>query len=100
MSNADSPEAKELRLVGNVELRLAMITADGAMEKALNTYLAPLLLKLASEFVSVRNKVISVCQHINTRIKPPYVRLYSRFVSAYGRCWERTVLKSFGFFEK
>lgn len=69
----DSPEAKELRLVGNVELRLAMIMTDGAMEKALNTYLAPLLLKLASEFVSVRNKVISVCQHVNTRIKPPYV---------------------------
>ena len=73
MSNTDSPEAKELRLVGNVELRLAMITTDGAMEKALNTYLVPLLLKLASEFVSVRNKVISVCQHVNTRIKPPYV---------------------------
>ena len=57
MSKSDSPEAKELRLVGNVELRLAMITTDSAMEKALNTYLAPLLLKLASEYVSVRNKV-------------------------------------------
>ena len=57
MSKLDTPEAKELRLVGNVELRLAMITTDSAMEKALNTYLAPLLLKLASEHVSVRNKV-------------------------------------------
>ena len=57
MSKPDTPEAKELRLVGNVELRFAMITTDSAMEKALNTYLAPLLLKLASEHVSVRNKV-------------------------------------------
>ena len=57
MSQPETPEAKELRLVGNVELRFAMITADSAMEKALNTYLAPLLLKLASEHVSVRNKV-------------------------------------------
>ena len=57
MSKLDTPEAKELRLVGNVELRFAMITTDSAMEKALNTYLAPLLLKLASEHVSVRNKV-------------------------------------------
>lgn len=57
MSKPDTPEAKELRLISNVELRFAMITADSAMEKALNTYLAPLLLKLASEHVSVRNKV-------------------------------------------
>ena len=57
MSKPDTPEAKELMLVGNVELRFAMITTDSAMEKALNTYLAPLLLKLASQHVSVRNKV-------------------------------------------
>ena len=57
MSKPDTPEAKELRLVGNVELRFAMITTDSAMEKALNTFLAPLLLKLASQHVSVRNKV-------------------------------------------
>jgi proteasome component ECM29 len=37
--------------------------------------LAPLLLKLASEHQSVRNKVISVCQHVNTRVKPQSIQL-------------------------
>ncbi|MCJ1276828.1 proteasome component M29 [Puttea exsequens] len=71
----ESPEAKELSLVGKVEMRIAMAADDAALEKLLTTYLSPLLLKLASEYVSVRNKVISVCQHVNTRIKPPLIRL-------------------------
>ncbi|MCJ1387811.1 proteasome component M29 [Xylographa bjoerkii] len=75
----ETPEAKELALVGKVELRIALTDSDAKLESMLNTYLAPLLLKLASDHVSVRNKdtiqVIAVCQHINTRIKPPSIKL-------------------------
>ena len=50
-------EAKELSLVGKVELRLALAESDTKLEATLKTYLAPLLLKLASRHSSVRNKV-------------------------------------------
>ena len=56
LSNMETPEARELSLVGKVEMRIALAN-DASLSKTLNTYLAPLLLKLASEFVSVRNKV-------------------------------------------
>ena len=55
MSNIEAPEARELSLVGKVEMRIALAN-DVSLSRTLNTYLAPLLLKLASEFVSVRNK--------------------------------------------
>ena len=75
MASAETLEARELSLVGKVEMRVALVSSDEKLQSALDTYLPPLLLKLASEFVSVRNKVISVCQHINTRIKPPSITL-------------------------
>ncbi len=75
MASTETPEARELSLVGKVEMRVALVSNDEKLQSALNTYLPPLLLKLASEFVSVRNKVITVCQHINTRIKPPSIKL-------------------------
>ena len=53
----DAPEAKELNLVGKVELRLALADSDSKFESLLSTYLAPLLLKLASEHANVRKKV-------------------------------------------
>ena len=54
---AQTPEAKELSLVGKVELRIALTDSEKKLEAMLNTYLAPLLLKLASDYMSVRNKV-------------------------------------------
>lgn len=60
MSNSTSiqtPEAKELELVGKVELRIALTESDKKLESTLKVYLAPLLLKLASNHISVRNKV-------------------------------------------
>lgn len=51
-----STEAKELDLCGKVEMRIAL-AKDEKLESILKPYLAPLLLKLASEHVSVRNKV-------------------------------------------
>lgn len=54
---AQNPEAKELSLVGKVELRIALADSDSKIESLLQTYLPPLLLKLASDHSSVRNKV-------------------------------------------
>lgn len=53
----EAKEAKELALVGKVELRIALTDTDTKLESILKTYLAPLLLKLGSEFLSVRKKV-------------------------------------------
>lgn len=72
---AETPEQRELNLVGKVELRIALAETDTKLETSLRTYLAPLLLKLASTSKPVRDKVISICQHINTRIKPPSIQL-------------------------
>lgn len=74
-SSSQSNEARELSLIEKVELRIALADSDQKLQSMLDTYLAPLLLKLASEYVSVRNKVISVCQHLTTRIKPQNIRL-------------------------
>ncbi|KAI6249762.1 Proteasome component ECM29 [Erysiphe necator] len=62
-----SSETRELDLCGKVEMRIAL-SEDDKLESILKTYLAPLLLKLASEHASVRNKVISICQHIKIRL--------------------------------
>ena len=75
MSHTESPEARELDLVGKVELRIAMASSDKKLQTILDVYLPPLLMKLASGFVTVRNKVITLCQHVNTRIKPPSIQL-------------------------
>ncbi|OJD31126.1 proteasome component [Diplodia corticola] len=64
-----SSEERELALVAKVELRIALADSDAKLQSILNTYLGPLLLKLASEHV------ISVCQHINTRVRPQEIQL-------------------------
>ncbi|OQO09014.1 hypothetical protein B0A48_05905 [Cryoendolithus antarcticus] len=74
-TNNQSAEQRELALVGKVELRIALTDSDAKLETTLKTYLAPLLLKLASEHQSVRNKVMTICQHVNTRVKPDSVQL-------------------------
>ena len=58
-SSPNAAEARELALVGKVEMRIALTDTDAKLEAILKTYLAPLLLKLASENVTVRNKVSS-----------------------------------------
>lgn len=72
---AETPEQRELNLIGKVELRIALADTDVKLQSILQTYLPPLLLKLASESKSVRDKVLSVCQHISTRIKAPSIQL-------------------------
>lgn len=74
-SNAASPEARELSLISKVELRIALADTDDKLQSLLKLYLAPLLLKLGSESLAVRNKVIAVCQHVNTRVQAPSIQL-------------------------
>lgn len=57
MATASSTEARELSLLDKVELRFALADSDVKLQTALQTYLTPVLLKLASEHVNVRNKV-------------------------------------------
>ncbi len=52
-----SSEAKELSLISKVELRIALADTDSELKGILKTFLPPLLLKLASEHLNVRNKV-------------------------------------------
>ncbi|KAF2206430.1 hypothetical protein CERZMDRAFT_53141 [Cercospora zeae-maydis SCOH1-5] len=72
---ASTDEQRELSLVGKVELKIALTDTDAKLETILKTYLAPLLLKLASPHESVRKKVITICQHVNTRIQPKSIQL-------------------------
>lgn len=59
MASAQTPEARELALVGKVEMRIALADSEKKLEDLLKLYLAPLLLKLSSESAAVRNKVNS-----------------------------------------
>lgn len=52
--STDTPEQRELALVGKVELRIALADSDTKLQALLNTYLPPLLLKLASDHEKVR----------------------------------------------
>lgn len=70
-----SQEAREWELISKLELRIALANSDSKLESILRNYLAPLLLKLGSDRVEVRNKVIGVCQHVNKRIGPPSISL-------------------------
>ncbi|KAI9800620.1 MAG: proteasome component M29 [Piccolia ochrophora] len=74
-ASKESAEARELNLLSKVEMRIALADTDKKLESILNTYLAPLLLKLASDHLAVRNKVIAICQHVSTRTQPPTVKL-------------------------
>lgn len=65
----EAKEAKELALVGKVELRIALTDTDTKLESILKTYLAPLLLKLGSEFLSVRKKVCYLTTDILSKLR-------------------------------
>jgi proteasome component ECM29 len=65
-TNAPPTEARELALVDKVELKIAL-TKDEKLESVLKVYLAPLLLKLGSDHVAVRNKVREAAQLLNSQ---------------------------------
>lgn len=60
--------SRELELVNKVDLRIALAETDSQLENALNLYLAPLLLKLASPDAQVRLAVFKSVQNIFPRI--------------------------------
>lgn len=59
---------KELDLVNKVELRIALADTDLKFQNSLDTYLAPLLLKLVSPYREVRQEIFKFIQHLMTRI--------------------------------
>lgn len=59
MAASAPSEARELELVGKVEMRIAL-AKDEKLESVLKVYLPPVLLKLGSEHQAVRNKVIII----------------------------------------
>lgn len=70
MGDAQAAAAKELALVGKVEMRIALASSEKKLEDLLKIYLTPLLLKLGSEHVAVRNKVgISRLMHLHLSIR-------------------------------
>ena len=56
MASTLTPEERELQLIDKVEMRIAL-TDDSKLETVLKTYLPPVILKLKSEQLAVRNKV-------------------------------------------
>ncbi|KAH9265590.1 hypothetical protein BASA84_001594 [Batrachochytrium salamandrivorans] len=60
---------KEIELLENVELRMALADTDIKFEKIILNFLAPVLLKLDSPHDVVRQKVISMCSHAKTCLK-------------------------------
>lgn len=59
---------EEKRLVEKVDLKLLLAKNDSTFEKALDTFLGPLLLKLASPHASVRALVFDSIKHLSSRI--------------------------------
>ncbi|SMN20457.1 similar to Saccharomyces cerevisiae YHL030W ECM29 Scaffold protein that assists in association of the proteasome core particle with the regulatory particle [Maudiozyma saulgeensis] len=68
MDTITASEKKELDLIEKVELRLALSDTTEKFEKSLNTFLAPLLLKLASPYASVRQAVFNTLKHVLSRL--------------------------------
>lgn len=64
----DLTEEKERELVEKVELRLALADTPQKFEHSLDTFLAPLLLKLASPHASVRQTVFNSLKDILSRL--------------------------------
>ncbi|KAI6457935.1 hypothetical protein MCOR16_007562 [Pyricularia oryzae] len=71
-----TPEAKELALVDKVDFKILHVANDEKkLPELLKLYLAPLILKAASEHHSVRSKVIQICQRLKTFVQPPGIVL-------------------------
>lgn len=58
----------ELSLINKVELRIALASNDDQFEQSLKSYLAPILLKLASPHAEVRKSVLKIIQNLIPRI--------------------------------
>ena len=93
---ASSPEQRELSLLSNVEMRIALADSDEKLQSLLDKYLPPVLLKLNSQSEPVRAKVFAICQHVNTRIQPTQISLpVSKLVEQFKNVDNSAVLKQF-----
>ncbi|XWX02336.1 hypothetical protein V2A60_010373 [Cordyceps javanica] len=73
---APSTEQKELQLVETVEFKiLGVANKEQKLHELLQRYLAPLILKAASDHASVRGRVIQILARLKTFIQPPQVIL-------------------------
>ncbi|KAJ8107311.1 hypothetical protein OPT61_g8953 [Boeremia exigua] len=79
MAAALSPEAKELALVGKVELRIALADSEKKLEDLLKVYLAPLLLKLASEHVALAGETPLIAVAAPRDLKLPVAALLKQY---------------------
>lgn len=71
-----STEQRELELIDKINLRILTVANDGTKLGALlKTYLAPIVLKAASEHAAVRQKVVVIAHRLKTFIKSPDVVL-------------------------
>ncbi|OBZ85602.1 Proteasome-associated protein ECM29 [Choanephora cucurbitarum] len=61
--------SNELQLLENVELKLALCSSDAQLEKTIQMFLPPVLLKLSSTDSQVKKKVMEILSHINKRVK-------------------------------
>jgi proteasome component ECM29 len=61
--------SNEIQLLENVELKLAMCNTDAQLEKTIQVFLPPVLLKLASTNPDAKKKVMEILSHINKRVK-------------------------------
>ena len=65
-----------LELLERVFLRIGVAESDDQLEKCLYQFLAPTILKAASQHKSVQNKVLELLTHISKRLKSrPAVQL-------------------------
>ena len=89
MSSSQVSEEKERDLVAKVELRLALADSAEKFQQGLDTFVAPLLLKLASPHASVRQAVFNVLKDILARlsslrdVKVPVEKLISQAQSPF-----------------
>ncbi|PRT55026.1 Proteasome component ECM29 [Wickerhamiella sorbophila] len=60
----------ELELISRVETRIVLASTDDKFSSTLDLYLSPLLQKLSSSREDSRRKVLSIVEHINTRLNP------------------------------
>jgi hypothetical protein len=75
-SGSHVQQQDELMLLEKVIFRLASAETDQALTSAVNKFLPPCLLKLASHQEGVRKKVLELLTHLNKRIKDnPNVQL-------------------------
>lgn len=68
MSSGKISEEKERQLVEKVELRFALADSGEKLEKSLDTFVAPLLLKLGSPHATVRQAVFNALKDILARL--------------------------------